>query len=282
MSIRIYHGFRFKSGSISALQDFLMRWRETLKPLHRYELASVYARIATETLDRSFTNPELQVGKTPWVEAYSDVIDRQKKIKQTGSRDPEVDFEFNISILPHGRKIYGIIFSERGNWRDLFLKQPEIEDFSYWNSTDRPDGISARAWNQRRKTWDAILGSRGIPALRGFSAECTEQTLYIETGDILAAIKSHDVRVLDRAKDVVMGAEMYRRMQELPEDERQKHVFEIFWEAQDWIKTPEAKILLQAKVEELQEKLPKVITKELLTSKITPETSSTAQDVDAL
>jgi hypothetical protein len=282
VSTRIYHGFRFKSSSIIALQDFFMRWRETLKSLHRNELAAVLARIATDTLDRSFTNPELQVGKTPWSEAFSDVMDRQKTIKKTGSRDPEVDFDFDVSILPYGRKIYGIIYSERGDWRDLFLEQPEIEDFSYWNNSDRPDTISAREWNHRNKTWNTVLGSRGIPALRGFSAQCTEETLYVECEDVLEAVKPHVDRVFNRAKDVIIGAEMYRRMQEIAEPDRQKHIFETFWEAHDWMKTPEAKLLLQAKISELSEKLPRVITKELLLSKITPEIISIAQDTDAL
>lgn len=40
---------------------------------------------------------------------------------------------------------------------ELFGQFEEVEDFSYWNNTDKPDDVSKRQWNQRRKAWDVTL-----------------------------------------------------------------------------------------------------------------------------
>lgn len=274
MSVKIYYGFKFHSGSLRDLQAFLMKWRGILKPLHRAELAAVHARIATDTFDQSYTSPQKHAGKTPLMEALHSVMDRQREIKKTGYRDCEVDFYFEVSIMPHGRNIYGIIYTERGNWRDLFLDQPEISDFSYWDNSDRPDEITARQWRHRYKVWNAILltDPDAIPAMRGLSAQCTTESLYIEADEIVAAIKPHEVRVRNLARDAVMGAEIQRRMAELSEAERKARLFETFFDVERWLKSSDGDVLLQAKIKELEIILPKKLTKAMLLEKLpTPD-----------
>ncbi|TLX15956.1 hypothetical protein [Rhizobium sp. MHM7A] len=251
------------------MQEFLMKWRGILKPLHRAGLAAVHARIATDTFDQSFINPKSKAGKTPLMEAYHSVMDRQREIKKTGYRDCEVDFDFEVSIMPHGRNIYGIIYTERGSWRDLFMDQPEISDFSYWDNSDRPSEITARQWRHRYKVWDALLlrGPDAIPAMRGLSAQCTTESFYVEADDIVAAIKPHEVRVRNLARSAVMDADMKRRMARLSEAEVKSRVFETFFDVEKWLKSPDGNAALQAKIKELEIILPKKLTKDMLLEK---------------
>lgn len=266
MSTKIYSGFKFNSGSLQELQSFLMRWRATLKPLHRAELAAVHARIATDTFDQSLINPKSKARKTPLLEAFNSVMERQHEIKKTGRRDNEVDFDFEVSVMPHGRKIYGIIFTERGKWRDLFMEQPEISDFSYWNNSDKPEGVSSQEWKRRYKVWDKILisGPDAVPAMRGLYAQCTSESLYVSADDIVAAIKPHEVRVKNLAKAAAMDAEMKRRMAGLSDAEVKKMVFEVYFEVERWLKGDEGQALLKAKIDELEILLPTTLTKEML------------------
>jgi hypothetical protein len=266
MSVKIYHGFKFHSGSLQELQAFLMKWRGILKPLHHAELAAVHARIATDTFDQFFINPMAKAGKTPLMEAIHSVMDRQREIKKTGYRDCEVDFDFEVSILPHGRNIYGIIYTERSKWRDLFMDQPEISDFSYWDNSDKPDEITAREWRHRYKVWDAILlrGPDAIPAMRGLSAQCTTESIWIDAETIIPAIKPHEVRVRNLAKSAVMDAEFKRRMAGLSDAEVKAQVFSTFFDVEKWLKSPEGDAILQAKIKELETILPKELTKDML------------------
>lgn len=266
MSVKIYSGFKFQSGSLQDLQAFLMKWRQILKPLHRAELAAVHARIATDTFDQSFIDPKSNAGKTPLMEAFHSVMDRQREIKKTGYRDCEVDFDFEVSVMPHGRNIYGIIYTERGKWRDLFMSQPEISDFSYWDDTDRPDDITERRWRHRYKVWDTILlrGPDAIPAMRGLSAQCTTESLWIDAEDIIAAIKPHEVRVRNLARSAVMDAEFKRRMTGFSDNGVKAQVFSIFFDVEKWLKSPEGEAILQTKIKELEVILPKELTKDML------------------
>lgn len=284
MSVKIYSGFKFSSGSLQDLQSFLTRWREVLKPLHRAELAAVHARIATETFDHSLVSPKSKAGKTPLLEAFNSVMDRQREIKKTGYRDCEVDFDFEVSIMPHGRKVYGIIYTERGKWRDLFMDQPEISDFSYWDNSDRPDSITQREWNHRYKVWDQILlsGPDAVPAMRGLSAQCTTQSLYVGVDDIVAAIAPHDVRVGNMAKTAVMDADMKRRMTGFSDAEVKAKVFDVFFDAEKWMKTDEGQTALRSKIIELEALLPVRLTKELLLERRPTLTELEASDTPSI
>lgn len=80
--------------------------------------------------------------------------------------------EFQLILFPYKRRIYGMYFGETyaKEWRSL----EAVGEFGYWNNTDRPEGISARGWGQRRKIWDEILGW-DAPSMRGFQAQIVEK-----------------------------------------------------------------------------------------------------------
>jgi hypothetical protein len=44
---------------------------------------------------------------------------------------------------------------------DFLERHPDLEDYHYQNSTDRPDGITARAWSERRRTWERAMRPDG-------------------------------------------------------------------------------------------------------------------------
>ncbi len=40
---------------------------------------------------------------------------------------------------------------------DLFKTIPGVEDFRYWDNTDKPDSISKKEWKNRRKVWNEVI-----------------------------------------------------------------------------------------------------------------------------
>jgi hypothetical protein len=146
------------------------------------------------------------------------------------------------------------------------MDQPEISDFSYWNNSDRPDGITAREWEHRHKVWDKILisGPDAVPAMRGLTAQCTSDSLYVGADDIVAAIKPHEVRVRNLARIATMDVDMRRRMTGLSDAEVKATVFEVYHDVERWLRSDEGKASFQAKIDELEGVLPKTLTKEML------------------
>lgn len=67
----------------------------------------------------------------------------------------EIDASLNVWL--YGDHVYAIGYGECWNQFDRYVP-PGAEDYCYWNNVDRPDDVSAPAWRQRGKTWDAAFG----------------------------------------------------------------------------------------------------------------------------
>lgn len=60
---------------------------------------------------------------------------------------------------------YTMPYGERWIYKDVENIFPDwIEDFTYWNNTDRPDDISKNEWQERRDKWDELL-ERNAPTI---------------------------------------------------------------------------------------------------------------------
>lgn len=51
-----------------------------------------------------------------------------------------------------------------------------LRDFHYQNSSDKSANVSDRAWKERRRIWDEILGQDGRPSYAGFTFEIIQET----------------------------------------------------------------------------------------------------------
>lgn len=71
-----------------------------------------------------------------------------------------VDTSCAVTFLddPAGRPwTYLKVFAGDRRLVDAVAGIPGVEDFEYWNHTDRPDGVSARTWKNRAETWGRVL-----------------------------------------------------------------------------------------------------------------------------
>ena len=68
--------------------------------------------------------------------------------------------DVSVAVYPYKGAYYLRTFCERGSIfgdiLDFIEKLPELQDFHYQNSTNRPKGIGAKDWANRRKVWHAI------------------------------------------------------------------------------------------------------------------------------
>ena len=257
MSTKIYNGFRFASSDMAVIHGWLMEWRRELETLHLRALAEHYAEFAVTMLDRAVLEPGKGGGKTPLIEAYHDVVGRQREIKKTGHRDPGIDFDFSVSVMPYEGRVYGIVYTERWQWCHLWMAKEFVEDFSYWNASDRPKDISKAEWEHRSDVWHDVLGAgvSRVPAMCGFSADCTHEMTMPTTEQIVEAIPSFDRRVRKHADNAVMTAEFTRRRERLvaetaPEDEKYlpSQMFGLVSQCQLWLGTDEGKALLAPEI----------------------------------
>jgi len=152
MSIKIYEGFRM-TGSL--LENY--RKLEGMRPWFQKASYNRYVRFiairATEKLDHSVRSGE-ELAKAPIWLAIEEFKNRQKDIKDTHHRDPAVDFEARVSLYPiANRSTLGIFWCDWFEWRHHFQTQPFIQEYGYWDNTDKPDNLSDNDWACREADW---------------------------------------------------------------------------------------------------------------------------------
>lgn len=190
------NGVKFKVSSFEELQENLFNFQEKALKLrdkllvqHALDTVSYYvnSRILKE---HGYLN-----GEKTEQEAYRFFIDdfrkRVKEVKATRERDPSIDFESKIIIykdVGEGGYYYGVIFSENKYFGMLLKKQQFVQDYSYWDNTDKPDRITKKEWEEREYLWNKVIGKTGIYNKRGFEFEFTPMDITLELYDAVKKI----------------------------------------------------------------------------------------------
>ena len=87
------------------------------------------------------------------------VIGKAENSAQSPYRDVVYDIECGLNIWIRGKYAYVIPHGEE--WIHENFKVPKYaHDFSYWDSTDRPEEVPSSSWWKRKNAWNKLcLGS---------------------------------------------------------------------------------------------------------------------------
>jgi hypothetical protein len=220
MSYKIFDGFRLVASSMGEITEAIDAWRPSLEKLQTTWLAKLQARMISEMIDEAATTQGRHEGKTPLDFVLTEILGRQAEINRSGLRDPEVDPDFKISIFAHGTSYYGIVDTERRQWLDAWLAADRVEDFSYWDNSERNMRVSASAWKERRGVWKSVLASR--PEV----FDCTLHGATVTEAQILAAMPDFETRVSRQARRLAQELEMARRYEEMNNEESSHNRFD--------------------------------------------------------
>jgi len=175
MSTKVYNGFALRGMSTKAALAILGAQRAAIQELvnlkHRKLLVERMTTYAdTYTLARHLADkmPDKWDGKdtsSVWYSCVDELQAEQAKCRGTQLREPLIDCDVEVVLyMTTGGMVFGHLQEERVGVYDHLLSVEGIVDFGYWNSTDRPDDISAREWNRRGKVWHTAFDDKaGVP-----------------------------------------------------------------------------------------------------------------------
>lgn len=201
MSTKIYNGFRFAQKDLRKVYEALHAYRSVIcddrvlaekKFMAEQAVLFIDKYLITGTVDE-----RMSTGHNPTLAAYCAMNARQRDIKRTGLRDPAVDFEFTVVVMPHKGSNYGIVYTDQSAWLKKFMKQSWVREYAYWNNSDPPQTITERAWAQRGKVWDAILAASpdDSPAGCGMVVEFGKTSAFCFTAsDLLPHVPNRKTR----------------------------------------------------------------------------------------
>lgn len=258
MSMRIHRGVRFAPKDFSKLHARIQEWRGEVRSLAEARMARVLARRACAIADRHALGlrqededgANLARGRSPLSVAWRDVDDRRREIEKTRRRDPEVDLDFDISVMVHHRSFYAIVHTERREWFEAFLAKPWVEDYSYSDAACRPEHVPQAEWDRRGRTWNAILARSGVPADQCYSVTAVPQWMpFPDESLVEAAIRTPEDRVGGWAEDALL--------RKIPFDPNASmgEIVRVHSRFRDWLETKEGAAALAAERPRILERL---------------------------
>ncbi|MFW6219340.1 MAG: hypothetical protein ACOC33_00600 [bacterium] len=171
MSTKIYNGYKLKNNmSFQKITIFCQMIGDLINEEREKLIVSLFTNIFIDDLICILSGGYPQDKNLKFLisfEIYNEYKKRSDKIKQTKQRDPLYDFEFEIVFIPIKNKILCLLYTEQSNFIKIWENQSEIEEYGYWNNTDKPENLSEKDWDKRKIDWDEALPNYSIPSNRG-------------------------------------------------------------------------------------------------------------------
>lgn len=185
MSIKLYNGYKLPNMSVLELKHFFDDFRVKLKIEAEEKFIKRLAKDYCELLDLIYLGNVKEENYKAWFKEcrlfHEDrsilgnleelAIDNFGKILSTRQRNPSYDFSCQVSIIPVHGYILCQIFEDSNEFLKIWESMKGVEEFGYWDNTDRPNNVSDEAWDLRYQTWKAALNDFSAPAECGFTFE---------------------------------------------------------------------------------------------------------------
>ena len=90
-----------------------------------------------------------------------DAIQKLYKAQSLQTGRDMFDFDVSIGVHAHKRRLYLIPYCDMQMRRvlDFLKKEPRLENYAYWDNTDKPRRVTAAAWEARARVWN-VVGNR--------------------------------------------------------------------------------------------------------------------------
>ena len=155
MSTKIYDGYRIKNLTIQNFKETYSSICSYIEKESKKNIMLHLSKMYYEVADNIYNcNPEnvLNVVKKE--------LEHEVENLKEGSRSPELDKDIGFYMKEYKGDLYLYLFYEDSDIKNKLLdKLKGIEDFGYWNNTDKPEEISDSHWEKRKKIWNELLTS---------------------------------------------------------------------------------------------------------------------------
>jgi hypothetical protein len=254
MSTKIYNGYRIREKTLPQIQKLLHSFRDKFEKKVRTLVARKMCEIAVNVLDHRAIRKHYSdtVGgeckHNPLGFASECVRLRRKKIKETSYRDPEFDFDCEVTVLTGKDKTLALLYTEQREITKIWESMPGVKEYGYWNNTDQPEGISNKEWDARGKEWDKALGHRP-PCEVGLSFDCMG-TYSLPTDcsakECAKRAPSFESRLKRHSADFAIGFKMGLLKRQARAKGEKADMWDMFFDARKFVAdTEEGKVLLK-------------------------------------
>lgn len=139
---------KFRQEVFSAVTTQMRRImrRTTVTDQDRYKLQEERQRLGLPSFSKSHANKHIQ---------FDRVFACVKKASESKFRDTVLCFDLSLNFWIYQGRVYIVPCGEQWLW-DTFDLPDGVEDYSYWNNVEQPEGMTDAEWERRERTWLAV------------------------------------------------------------------------------------------------------------------------------
>lgn len=158
MSTKIYTAYRLKNGK--NLWKFIHKSKQQAKEGIEKILMDTYRRWLDdqEFLEKIVKNynPE---DYTSLAFEMSDYLTRKYKEQVTSPLRTPFNMDVSYTVRESKGRYYIIPYCDgiMRNTLDFLREHEDLEEYSYWDNTDKPEEISQAKWNKRGDNWEKVI-----------------------------------------------------------------------------------------------------------------------------
>lgn len=195
MSKKIYNGYILKNMSLLELNEFRTSMKEKIKKRNLLLYERRISRIALGMIDNfflldkhnfirkhiqrdgiSFEMAEKEYECMSILKLSKKIIEEKfGKIRKTGVRDCDFDFECNAVFIPLQDKILTLFYTENNELIKVWKEDKNVEEYGYWNNSDKPEKHTDEEWKLRENDWNKVFEESLVPSDSGFIVEFSKE-----------------------------------------------------------------------------------------------------------
>ena len=196
MSTKIYYGLKVAKGAPHLL-EMGGALQSVMKPVFAKRLNLLLTLEWTEEMKRL-----KETGEDEDISYYKLLINIDQKIDAAAKslqRDYIYGTDFSLTFLQGtSRRMLALPAFQIQEYYSALLETGWFEEYGYWDNTDKPEGISVRAWTARGKEWGKAMGENWRAIDRGLTWEYKPQLLLDFP---LAKVDWEDLKALSEKPD---------------------------------------------------------------------------------
>ncbi len=218
MSTKIYTGIRFSTDNLNDVVNILQQFRSSLEYLIHDKTLTYLIKSAILKMDKDALSEQQTNKNNYFSDSFIELMDKQHNISINKKRHPDVDFKTSVTIFPHNGTFYGMVFTEQNEFYNLLLQYPIVEEYSYWNNTDKPNNITEDEWLMREDIWNDIFKDVSIPEQAGFTQVCHSGNCTPTMNDVISNWEQHLPSIEERSQYWTNELFLTEELKEYPPD----------------------------------------------------------------
>jgi hypothetical protein len=170
MSTKIYNGARVLGHTLESFLVEVHRMRPVFREAAQSCMRQAVVNIASSDFDRQTLGLDETAPPRSYIgAAYIELMDRQFECQRTGQRNPFIDHQSEVVVIPVEGQLLAIPYIDNPILRRLLVSQPWWQEFGYWDNTDEEEGVSEADWKERERLWSLALPDGLPPAQAGYT-----------------------------------------------------------------------------------------------------------------